>query len=108
MEASKYYLHRESIITAAQLYEEEGNAGAGITRSRGFYVTPAPGGEEELLAQKKSGSRSSVGRGFVTAMALQCICLSRKHMSGRFPLAREKPHASVDYVLTCLLIELKI
>jgi hypothetical protein len=74
VEASKYYLHRESIITAAQLYEEEGNAGAGITRSRGFYVTPAPGGEEELLAQKKSGSRSSVGRGFVTAMALQCIC----------------------------------
>jgi hypothetical protein len=68
VEVSKYYLHRESIITAAQLYEEEGNAGAGINRARGFYMA----GEESW--QKKTESKSGVGRGFVTAMALQCIC----------------------------------
>jgi hypothetical protein len=65
---SKYYLHRESILTAAQFYEEEGNAGAGISRARGYYMFG------EGFRHKKAASKSAVGRGFVTALALQCIC----------------------------------
>ncbi len=68
IDVSKYYLHRESILTAAQLYEEEGNAGTGINKARGFYK---PG--EELI-QKRIGMSSIVGRGLVTAMALQSLC----------------------------------
>lgn len=68
VEVSKYYLHRESILTAAQTFEEEGNAGSGINKARGFYKA----GDERF--QKRSGITASVGRGLVTAMALQCIC----------------------------------
>lgn len=68
IDVCKYYLHRESIITAAQFYEEEGNAGAGINRAKGYYMH----GIEQT--SHKYESKSLVGRGYVTAIALQCLC----------------------------------
>jgi hypothetical protein len=90
IEASKYYLHRESIITAAQFYEEEGNAGAGISRARGYYKFG------EGFRHKKMSVKSAVGRGFVTAIALQCICRAEIQLDA----AHYEPFNFRQYVTT--------